>query len=318
MHRPRVTLLSVIVTLTVSVAARAVQPQTPASSDIVADVRAAMAEGGLTRAEETLGAYRSAHGTTAEALEAQCWLARGALADKLYDRAVRYADEVHTKAAALRAQSADSPALLNTIECGIEVASMTLVEQGGRSDAVYGLRKAIDEFGSSSIADRLRWNLSLVTVEGQSAPTLEAGVSAGARLTRATSGGRQPQLLFFWAHWCQDCKAESPMVAKIAEKYSHRGLAIVAPTRRYGYVENGRPAPPDKELRHIINVRDKHYAFLKRAAIPVTDANFKAFGVAAVPMHVLIDRSGTVRLYRPGRMTEAELEAAIVEVVGRP
>jgi hypothetical protein len=47
----------------------------------------------------------------------------------------------------------------------------------------------------------------------------------------------------------------------------------------------------------------------------VTDANHKAYGVAAIPMHILVDRSGVVRLYRPGRMTEAELEAAILSVL---
>ena len=80
-----------------------------------------------------------------------------------------------------------------------------------------------------------------------------------------------------------------------ANRYRSRGLAIVAPTRRYGYVESGRPAPPDKELRHILQVRDEHYPFLRKAPVPVADANYKAFGVAAVPMHVLIDRHGIVR-----------------------
>jgi thiol-disulfide isomerase/thioredoxin len=310
MPRLRVIALPVVAMLTGSVAA-----QTPAALDIVAEVRLAMAEGGLTRGEETLAAYRSTHGTTPAALDALCWLARGALADQLYDRANRYAEEVRaTAAATLRTDAANRP-LLNALGCGLEVAALSLVEQGGRSDAVYTLRKALDEYGATPIREQLQSTLSLVTLEGSTAPPLDAGVSAGKRLPRPSDGVRQPQLLFFWAHWCQDCKAESPMVAKIAEKYSARGLTIVAPTRRYGYVENGRSAAPDKELRHIIQVRDTHYAFLKHAAVPVTDANFKAYGIAAVPMHVLIDETGTVRLYHPGRMNEAELEAAILGVL---
>jgi hypothetical protein len=65
---------------------------------------------------------------------------------------------------------------------------------------------------------------------------------------------------------------------------------------------------PDKELRHILQVRDTFYPFLKHAPVPVTDANHRAFGVAAIPVNILIDRHGIVSLYHPGRMADAVLE----------
>ncbi len=105
------------------------------------------------------------------------------------------------------------------------------------------------------------------------------------------------------------------MIAHLVEKYRARGLAVVAPTRRYGYIEAGRPVSPDREFRHLVQVRDAFYGFLKREPVPVTDANHKAFGIAAVPMHILIDREGIVRLYRPGRMSQEELESAIVQLL---
>jgi thiol-disulfide isomerase/thioredoxin len=288
--------------------------QSPGTEGIVADVRAAMAAGGLTRGEEVLGAYRSKNGTTPESLEALCWLARGALSDQLYDRANRYSEEVLTLASSSLKTAADAerPLLMTIVESGLDVRAHTLSEQGARSEAVYMLRNALDQYRDTPIREQIQSDISLVTLEGHAAPAIDSGVSIGARLSK--SGG-QPQLLFFWAHWCQDCKAESPVLSRIAEKYRARGLAIVAPTRRYGYVESGRPADPAKELRHIVDVRDAHYPFLKRVAVPVTDANYKAFGVAAVPMHVLIDRDGVVRLYQPGRMSEAELDAAIAPLV---
>lgn len=107
------------------------------------------------------------------------------------------------------------------------------------------------------------------------------------------------------------------MIAKLFDKYRARGLAIVAPTRNYGYVDGGRTASPDKELRHILQVRDTFYPFLKHAPVPVTDANHRAFGVAAIPVNILIDRHGIVRLYHPGRIAEADLEGAIVDVLDR-
>ena|SRR5215510_13159922 len=293
--------------------------QTSASTDIVADVRAAMAAGGLTRGDETLAAYRSAHGTTSDALEALCWLARGALADQLYDRANRYVEEARAGATAAldAAGGARDPRLLGVIGSALEIGAFALAEQGDRSEAVYGLRTALASYHDTAIREQIESNLALVSLEGRPAPPLDAGVSIGARLPRPTDAPRA-ELLFFWAHWCQDCKAESPMLARIAETYRTRGLTIVAPTRRYGYIENGRPAPPERELRHIAQVRDSHYAFLKKAAVPVTDANYRAYGVGAVPMHVLIDRQGVVRLYEPGRMTEADLSAAIDTVLARP
>lgn len=292
-----------------SAAAPAVSP--PASDDVVGDVRAALAEGGLTRGEQTLGDYRSTHGTTPEALEALCWLARGALAHKLYDKALRYAEEAHTTAAtAIRTNPAQPDAqLLNVVASGMEVAALALVERGGRSEAVYLLRNALNDYNGTPIARRLEDTLALVTMEGHAAPAIDPGVAIGPRLARGTAS-KPLQLIFFWAHWCQDCKSESATLARIAEKYRGR-LEIVAPTRRYGYVDAGRPADPAKELRHIIAVRDSHYRFLKDAPVPVTDANYKTYGAAAVPLHVLVDRDGIVRLYRPGRMTEAELETAV-------
>jgi thiol-disulfide isomerase/thioredoxin len=118
-------------------------------------------------------------------------------------------------------------------------------------------------------------------------------------------------LIFFWAHWCAQCKADAPMVERLLEKYRAQGLAIVAPTQRYGYLETGQPAAPARELRHIVRVRDTSYPFLRREPVPIGEANYKEYGVTTIPMYVLLDRQGIIRVYRPGRMTEDELEAAI-------
>lgn len=45
--------------------------------------------------------------------------------------------------------------------------------------------------------------------------------------------------------------------------------------------------------------------------MPIGEANYKQYGVTTIPMYVLLDRQGIVRLYQAGRMTEAELDAAI-------
>jgi hypothetical protein len=47
--------------------------------------------------------------------------------------------------------------------------------------------------------------------------------------------------------------------------------------------------------------------------MPLSAENFKRYGVSSTPTIVLVDRHGLVRLYHPGRMTEAALRAAILK-----
>ena len=118
-------------------------------------------------------------------------------------------------------------------------------------------------------------------------------------------------LLFFWAHYCVDCKAQAPVLARLADKYRNDGLTIVAPTQRYGYVAEGKDAPPAVETPYIDEVRRAHYPVLSDVPIPLSDANHRRYGVSSTPTIVLLNREGRVALYHPGTMTEPELEAAL-------
>jgi len=313
--------LAIVATCVAHVAGGAAPSQTSPGTDIVAETRAAMSSGGWIKGHEALGAFRSAHGDTPDALDALSWVARGALSAGQLDKAIQYSDEVRTAASEglKRAGPGGDAHLLAALGAAIEVTAFALVEEGARSDAVHFLRTESIAHRDSPLSREIDANLALVSLEGKPAPRLDAGMSVGPRLRDggASEAPRQPTFVFFWAHWCQECKAESPMIARLVEKYRARGLAIVAPTRRYGYIEAGRAVAPDREFRHLVQVRDTFYNYLKREPVPVTDANHKAFGIAAVPMHILIDREGIVRLYRPGRMSQEELESAIVHLLER-
>jgi thiol-disulfide isomerase/thioredoxin len=148
-------------------------------------------------------------------------------------------------------------------------------------------------------------------LEGRPAPALDTGTRLGPRVPSIAELEGRVILLFFWAHWCAECKAQSPTLGRVVEKYRTQGLVLIAPTQEYGYVTEGRAAQPGQERRHIVQVRDKYYPFLKSEAVPLAEVNAERYQLAGVPKIVLIDRRGIVRVDRSGRMTEEELEAAI-------
>jgi peroxiredoxin len=201
------------------------------------------------------------------------------------------------------------------IVAAIEIRASAMVGQGARSEAVSFLQTELATYGDGPIHNQIEGIVDRVSLEGRPAPPLETRLRVGPRVPSVADLKGRVVVMFFWAHWCAECKAESPSVGKLIDKYRSQGLAIVAPTQRYGYGEGGRPAAPDKELRYIIQVRDTHYEFLHNEPVPVSEANYKTYGVTTVPMHVLVDRQGIIRLYQPGRMTEEELDAAIKKLL---
>jgi thiol-disulfide isomerase/thioredoxin len=258
-------------------------------------------------------AQQDAEADVVSSVQAAIALARGALAANQVDKANQYA----VNACELAASAFKDPARGNdphvrvAFEAALENRASVMVEQGARSEAVYFLLAELETYRDTSIHDQIQGIVDRVSLEGRPAPRLATRLHVGPRVPSVEQLKGSVVLLFFWAHWCPECKAESPTIARLRDKYRSRGLVIVAPTQRYGYVDGGRPAAPDKELRHIIDVRNAHYSFLRDEPVPISAANYREYGVTSIPMHVLLDRQGVVRLYRPGRMFEDELEAAI-------
>ena len=300
----------------------AAQAQTAAPPDLVKLVRQAIADKDFVRGEQLIAEARKAQGTTPQVLAAQSWLGRGALAEKRLDAAERYAEATYKEASPLVAKAPmdrnPNAPLPIAIGAAIEVLAHVRVERGERSEAVAFLRREVARFKGASVEMRIQKNLNLFSLEGTVAPALEMREYLGAAPPPLTSFKGKVVVLFFWAHWCGECKQQGPILAALAAQYGKDGLAIVAPTQRYGYVAGGKEAPPDVELRYIDEVRQKFYPELAGQPIPVSEANHLRYGVSTTPTLVLLDRAGRVRLYNPGKMTKEALEPLIKRLLADP
>jgi thiol-disulfide isomerase/thioredoxin len=287
-----------------------------AFAGIVEDVRAAIARNDLADTDRQVQAYRQSRGATAELASAIVWQARGALAAKTVakniNRAAAYADQAREMILPnLRGPRIDHEQWVTAVGAWIEVQAQILAAQGEASEAVTFLRDELKTYTGTSIQERIQKNINLLSLEGKPAPALETAVWFGPQPPSLASLRGKAVLLFFWAHWCPDCKATVPIIAGLMRKYGPRGLALIGPTEYYGYVANGMDAPPAVEKPYIEQIRRQFYAPLADMPAPLSNANFARYGASSTPTLVMVNRKGIVSWYHPGAATEQELTSQI-------
>jgi thiol-disulfide isomerase/thioredoxin len=289
---------------------------TPAWAGIVEDVRTALAQNSFSAAEAQLNSYRARNGVTPEYVEAYSWMGRAALNAREYDQAAAYAKQTNALAVEqIKKRPLDSePHLPIALGAAIEVESQTLAARGQHAQAVAVLQTALRTYGSTSIRARLRKNLNLLSFEGKPAPALRGEQFLGSKPPALTQLKGSPVLIFFWAHWCSDCKAEAPMITQLRTEFAPKGLTVLGPTRLYGYTAQVEHAAPSDELAYIDAVRHRFYAGLLDMPVPISKYNFDMYGASTTPTLVLLDRAGKVAMYHPGALPYEQLRAEIEKV----
>jgi thiol-disulfide isomerase/thioredoxin len=286
---------------------------------LVNNVRTFVAQHDLATAERIARNYQKQAGATPELAAALSWIARGALDLQQLNQADSYASESRALSVQLlRTRKLDAdPWLPTALGASIEVHALVLAARGERPEAVSFLSQQLAVYGSASIGERIRKNLNLLNMEGKPAPPLDVNQWLGVKPSALAGLRGHPVLLFFWAHWCPDCKADSPILASVMKTYGPKGLLLIAPTKLYGYVAGGEEAAPVTEKRYIEQVRQQYYPALAGMPIPLGENNFQVYGASTTPTIVLIDPAGVVRYYHPGAVSEQELSARVQKILGK-
>jgi thiol-disulfide isomerase/thioredoxin len=292
-----------------------------ALAELIPDVRQAISLNQMPAADRMIETYKSQKGPTPELIEALSWMSRAAVAQKHYADADRYAQEVITLATIQIGRQAGrldaEPHLPIAVGAAIETQALSMAAHGARDQAIVFLREQLRLYYATSIRVRIQKNINLLSLEGKPLPSLDVSEFIGPKPPTLLALRGKPVLLFFWAHWCSDCKGEAPILEKLKHDYGPKGVVFLAPTKHYGYTGGGDDAPRAVETKYIEAVRTKFYSGLLDVPVPVSEENFKRYGSSTTPTIVLADRAGIVRMYHPGAMSEAELRIQLDAVVKR-
>ncbi|MGC1371251.1 MAG: TlpA disulfide reductase family protein [Candidatus Sulfotelmatobacter sp.] len=291
----------------------------PVWANVVDQVRIALAQNNFSAADSYLNSYRAQAGITPEYVEAYSWMARAALDAGQYDQATAYAKQTEDLAVAqLKQHPLDSePHLPVALGAALEVRAQVLAARGERTQAATLLRTALRTYGNTSLRPRLQKNLNLLSFQGRPAPALRSEEFLGSKPPALVQLKGKPVLLFFWAHWCADCKAEAPIITQLRSEFASQGLKVIGPTMLYGYTAQVMNASPSDELQYIDAVRHRFYAGLLDMPVPISKYNFDVYGASTTPTLVLLDRAGKVAMYHPGAMRYEDLKAEIEKVAAR-
>ena len=104
-------------------------------------------------------------------------------------------------------------------------------------------------------------------------------------------------LLDFWATWCGGCKVEIPWFMEFEDRYKDRGLAVLGVALDAEGWKLVKPFVAARKINYTVLVGD--------------DALANRYHVDAMPMTLLIDRTGRIALAHAGMVDKTGFEGEI-------
>jgi thiol-disulfide isomerase/thioredoxin len=271
-------------------------------------IRLKLSAGDLPSAESVLELHRLDHGKDDEYLKGLSWLARGGALLGDWQSAARYSREAKAVTEAILAGpkgwEANSSAVY-ALGSALETDAQRIATESGPGDAADMIEARLARYENAPVAfrSRLHKRLNMLSLAGKPAPELQAEHAFG-RPHTPFSDGNGPTVIFGWAQWCPDAKAQVRMLAKAVEKFEPEGVRFVALTRFY-------TSDRDREKTKILEVWNDAYAGLGDVPVIVSGDAMLRYGVSSTPTFVFIDRSGIVRRYLPTSLTFDRLSSEI-------
>jgi peroxiredoxin len=108
-------------------------------------------------------------------------------------------------------------------------------------------------------------------------------------------------LLNFWATWCHGCVQEMPWFMEFQDKYRDKGLAVIGVSTDDDGWKSVTPFVREKKVNYVVLIDDKKVS--------------AEFGLAAMPMTVLIDRDGNIVSKHEGVVDRDAFEKKILSLL---
>lgn len=276
--------------------------------ELVRNVRLKISAGDVATGQALIEDHRLAKGVDAEYLSALGWIARGA---EMLGRLELAESSVRELQRAIPAETAEH---LTAWGAAIEVEGRLIHRREGRGAAIRYFENKLAAAKATSLRSRIRKNINLLSLEGQPARAIAGTAVTDAALPPADVLRGKPYVLFFFAEWCGDCKAQAASLTRVWERYRER-VPMVAVTRLYSSPSDEKPMSPADESAKVRKVWAESYPGLAGVPVVIDNDGMVHYGASATPSFALVDRRGVVRHYTATRLSEAELSRRIEELL---
>jgi len=200
----------------------------------------------------------------------------------------------------------DDPWLPTAVGAAIEVHAQVLAARGERPEAVAYLGEQLKQFAATSLTERIRKNINLLSLEGKPAPAAGLGTVDRRAGTIPGRAARTPRAALFLAHCAATARPKWRSSRICGKTFAPQDWWSSDRRGLYGYVGGGEDcAAGEGENCTSPQVRSKFLRSARRYGRASERGELSGLmePAARLPL-VLIDRAGIVRWYHPGSATE--------------